>query len=105
MNPLDFLIDISSVEIGDDEKREASKARVDRLITAWKENGAKYSADKSKRWTRREKESRVATPEPATAGNQALKRLFSSTDEDSALRRPGMVSQTLTLANRWVRGL
>ncbi|CAG7851806.1 ABC transporter G family member 6 Short=ABC transporter ABCG.6; Short=AtABCG6; AltName: Full=White-brown complex homolog protein 6; Short=AtWBC6 [Serendipita indica DSM 11827] len=99
VNPLDFLIDISSVEIGEDEKREASKARVERLVTAWKENGAKYSADKSKRWTRREKESRVATPEP-TAANQSLKRFFSSKDGDPALRRPGMVSQTLTLLSR-----
>jgi ABC-type multidrug transport system ATPase subunit len=47
-NPLDFLIDISSVEIGEDEKRDASRARVRRLVQAWKERGAAYVAEPPK---------------------------------------------------------
>ncbi|KAH7106594.1 P-loop containing nucleoside triphosphate hydrolase protein, partial [Auriculariales sp. MPI-PUGE-AT-0066] len=42
-NPLDFMIDVSSVDFRDDDAEAASKARVDKLIIAWKEEDARKS--------------------------------------------------------------
>ena len=39
-NPLDFMIDISSVDYRDDDAEIASKARVDKLLASWKEKDA-----------------------------------------------------------------
>lgn len=36
VNPLDFLVDISSVDFRDEEKEQASRERVDTLVAAWK---------------------------------------------------------------------
>ncbi|GAA6063063.1 hypothetical protein JCM10212_003008 [Sporobolomyces blumeae] len=39
-NPLDFVIDVSSVDNRDDEAEVVSKERVGKLVRAWKERGA-----------------------------------------------------------------
>jgi hypothetical protein len=103
VNPLDFLIDISSVEMGDEEKVEASKARVQRLVNAWKENGASYGAENSVRWSRRvSKDVQSEEKYDLLAASQTLKNFFHISDEDRALRRPGILSQTITLTSRCV---
>ena len=36
-NPMDFMIDLSSVDARDDDREAQSRARVDRLVAAWRE--------------------------------------------------------------------
>ena len=103
-NPLDFLIDISSVEVGEDEKRDASRARVQRLIQAWKERGAIYAAEPPT-----QQDSQVNGQQSETTGEQEqpgtieLKRIHSGHSTDPALRRPGTIAQTRALTGRCVR--
>jgi ATP-binding cassette, subfamily G (WHITE), member 8 (sterolin 2) len=98
VNPLDFLIDVSSVEMGDDEKRDASRARVERLITAWKDDGASYTAETSNRWGGRVSKVELHSQE---IGNGLL-HMFSTKEDERALQRPGLLSQTITLTRRCV---
>lgn len=102
VNPLDFLIDISSVEMGDEAKRDASRAQVERLVKTWKEDGKAYSADKSARWSRRISREPLATPSKdlAAHGTAALRAFFNADEGDAALRRPGLISQTISLTSR-----
>jgi hypothetical protein len=103
VNPLDFLIDISSVEMGDDAKRDASRAQVERLVNAWKDGGKAYSVEKSVRWSRRiSKEVAPAPTKDFAAHGAALKAFFNADEGDSALCRPGLVSQTISLTSRYV---
>lgn len=102
VNPLDFLIDISSIDNGDDEKRELGRARVERLTTAWKNDGAAYSIEKSQRWSRRLLNDLV-NKEKTTEdfADKTLRRFLNPTAAgDPALRRASLLSQTITLTSR-----
>jgi len=101
VNPLDFLIDISSVEIGDDARRDASRARVERLVNEWKQNGRSHSTEKSSGWSRREVE--LALTRNLTAHGTALNAFFSADEGGAALRRLGLISQTVILTSRYVK--
>jgi len=102
-NPLDFLIDISSVEMGDDAKREASRARVERLVDAWAQDGKAYSADNSPKRSRPVSGEVGQTPtKDMTAQCATLKAFFNADEGDVALQRPGLISQTIALTSRYV---
>ncbi|KAG8836185.1 hypothetical protein FRC17_009528 [Serendipita sp. 399] len=100
VNPLDFLIDISSVEVGDESKIDASKARVERLINTWREDGDAYSMEKGIRWSRRISKEIGKAVDVQTSTNSTLKAFFMAREGDSSLRRPGVFVQTLTLTSR-----
>lgn len=100
---MDFLIDISSVDpgdAGDDQKREASLARVGRLVNAWKTDGDAYSIEKSQRWSRRLLNEPASKEKGEDFADKALKKFLNSTTDDAALRRPGLIKQTITLTSR-----
>jgi hypothetical protein len=84
--------------MGDDEKRDASRARVERLVTAWKDDGASYSTEASNRWSRRVSK-HIVELHSQEIGNGLL-HMFSMTEAERALQRPGFLSQTITLTNR-----
>lgn len=100
-NPLDFLIDISSIQIGEDEKRGPSRTRVHRLVQAWKERGAIHTAEPLK-------EQEVQVNAEKTGEEQErpeaieVKRVNSGHGTDPALRRPGLIVQTRALTGRHV---
>lgn len=103
-NPLDFLIDISSVEIGEDEKRDASRARVQRLVQAWKDRGAAYVAEPLKEQTEQinGQQSEEAGEEQEQPKKIEINRIYSGHSTDPALRRPGLITQTGALTGRCV---
>lgn len=89
--------------MGDDAKRDGSRARVERLVNAWKEGGKAYGADKSVRWSRRvNREVEAASTMDLAAHGAALKAFFNADEGHSALRRPGLISQTISLTSRFV---
>ncbi|KAG8839536.1 hypothetical protein FRC18_010315 [Serendipita sp. 400] len=100
VNPLDFLIDISSMEVGDESKRDASKSRVERLVNAWRDDGEGYSTEKNIRWSRRISKDIQKGPSEQATHNTTLKLLFMAQEGDPSLRRPGIISQTSTLTSR-----
>ncbi|ORX36262.1 P-loop containing nucleoside triphosphate hydrolase protein [Kockovaella imperatae] len=89
-NPLDFLIDISSVDNRDPEKEEISLARVRILISAWKErpNGDPLQLEKRS----------ISSDETENRPTNELERFASIQSEDS--RRAGFFRQTAVLTSR-----
>jgi len=101
-NPLDFLIDISSVEIGEDEKLDASRARVQRLVRAWKERGAAYAAEPSMEQDVNGRQLEKTGPEQGQPETIELESVYSGHGIVPALRRPGLIAQTRVLTRRYV---
>jgi ABC-type multidrug transport system ATPase subunit len=101
-NPLDFLIDISSVEISEDEKRDASRAKVQRLVQAWKERAA-YAAKPKEQDVQVDRQQSETTGEQELPETTKLRRVYSGHGTGPELRRPGIIPQTSTLTGRCVR--
>ena len=100
-NPLDFLIDISNIEIGD-EKRDASRARVQRLVQAWKDRGTAYAAEPLKAQTVQVNAKQAENVGEEQAETIELKRIYSGHSTDHGLRRAGLIAQTRALTSRCV---
>ncbi|KAJ7630449.1 P-loop containing nucleoside triphosphate hydrolase protein [Roridomyces roridus] len=90
-NPLDYLIDISSVDNRDEEREAESRARVDALVQAWKD---------------RKPAEEIALPPFAHAIVHSISRDsqkagdLSADDSSGEISRPGLISQTRILLHR-----
>lgn len=94
MNPLDFLIDVSSVDNRDVEAEEASKERVNRLVKAWKDS---EDSGREKQFSvGEEREGR--RPKVVISKESSLQGLAELETRDP--RRPGLLKQTAVLLRR-----
>lgn len=98
-NPLDFLIDISSVDTRDEDEERESRERVERLIQCWKEKentaGAKVDLEPEKagKWTRpNDLEASASTPPSAASSS-------------SESKRPNVFQQTIVLVPRATKNM
>ncbi|KAG8761944.1 hypothetical protein FRC11_012005 [Ceratobasidium sp. 423] len=107
VNPLDWLIDICSV----DPRDQGSTQRVARLVQGWKDSG-KTIADEH----RPSRQSRVisdAVQRVPSIQPQEQDLLYASLDQDEgqpgsqlqALKRPGWIRQTVVLTSRATKGV
>jgi ABC-type multidrug transport system ATPase subunit len=97
VNPLDFLIDVSSVDNRDVDAEEASRERVDRLVKAWKESEEsgrekQFMAVEGGGWERRRERAAVLAMDTSHQGLDEL--------ETRDPRRPGLMRQTAVLLRR-----
>ena len=90
VNPLDFLVDITSVDVRDPAREDESKERVGTLVAAWKARSLT------------EKELANSTPLTRSAGRASHDDGAPLPDEDPAYdaRRPGVFVQTAILLKR-----
>ncbi|WVF67064.1 hypothetical protein IAT40_001808 [Kwoniella sp. CBS 6097] len=100
VNPLDFLIDVSSVDNRTPEAEERSLERVQVLVNAWNTRSPSHWADNLSK--RSIESSRISSSSPAPAneanapqGNEASS-VFDAKDE----KRPGLWKQTVVLTAR-----
>lgn len=93
-NPLDFLIDVSSIDTRDDDNERESRERVARLVQCWKE---KESLDSEKAAF-----SSPALSDTVASGNSEFaKDVLSSTSD----KRPNVLQQTCILIPRAARNV
>ena len=89
LNVLDWMIDVSTVDLRTTEAEEESRARVRRLVEAWRNTDG----------SRREKAAEETTAEHAKAEEPTAPALLWN---DGGSKRPGMLGQTRILTHRCV---
>ncbi|KAG8742394.1 hypothetical protein FRC10_001576 [Ceratobasidium sp. 414] len=98
VNPLDWLIDVCSV----DPKDDGSARRVERLVQGWKDHGSDLANERAPKMV---KQPQIARTISAPRQDEMLLYAGSVQDEGEQevakrLKRPGMWRQTVVLTNR-----
>ncbi|KAJ1301061.1 hypothetical protein OPQ81_003479 [Rhizoctonia solani] len=107
VNPLDWLIDICSV----DPRDQGSTQRVERLVQGWKDGGKPIADERGP-----SRESRIVSDmvqRVPSVQPQEQDLLYANVDQDEdqpgsqaqALKRPGWVRQTVVLTSRATKGV
>ncbi|QRV93619.1 ABC transporter [Ceratobasidium sp. AG-Ba] len=101
VNPLDWLIDICSI----DPRDEGSARRVERLVKGWKENGSNIADERAPKTVQQPTIARTAS---APKDDEML--LYAKDEEEEGevakkLKRPGMWRQTVVLTKRSMKGV
>lgn len=92
VNPLDFLIDISSLDIIEEDKREVTQARVERLLLAWKTGGIEF--------TKAPLPQASKTPVDEVFPLDIQEKISSGSSTKHPLQPPGFLAQTFILTSR-----
>lgn len=95
VNPLDFLIDISSLDIIEEDKKEAVQAQVERILLAWKTDGHEFTKISPSQALVAPVDNSEVQDKVVQGG---LKSLFSK--EINPLQGPGFWAQTRILTSR-----
>ncbi|KAG9101294.1 hypothetical protein FRC06_003213 [Ceratobasidium sp. 370] len=103
VNPLDWLIDVCSV----DPKDEGSARRVERLVQGWKDHGSNIAGERAPKMV---KQPDIVRTVSAPRQDEMLLYAGSMRDEEEGevakrLKRPGMWRQTIVLTNRSIKGV
>ncbi|BGP02838.1 ATP-binding cassette transporter snq2 [Rhodotorula toruloides] len=101
-NPLDFVIDLSSVDNRTDEAEESSKERVGALISAWRRKEA--STDSSPRPRSPRPQAKLASP-GRDVEKAERSRDDGAEDAQQELKRANLVKQTALLTRRGLRNV
>ncbi|QRW07787.1 ABC transporter [Ceratobasidium sp. AG-Ba] len=100
VNPLDWLIDICSI----DPRDEGSARRVERLVKGWKENGSNSADERAPKTIQQPTIARTAS---APKDDEML--LYAKDEQEGEiakkLKRPGMWRQTVVLTKRSMKGV
>ncbi|KAG8687621.1 hypothetical protein FRC08_011882, partial [Ceratobasidium sp. 394] len=103
VNPLDWLIDVCSI----DPKDDGSARRVERLVRGWKEHGSDIANERAPKAAEQPEIVRTLS---APGQDEMLLYAGSTQDEGEGevakrLKRPGMWRQTVVLTHRSIKGV
>ncbi|KZV81463.1 P-loop containing nucleoside triphosphate hydrolase protein [Exidia glandulosa HHB12029] len=96
-NPLDFMIDLSSIDARDDEREAISRARVDRLVAAWKAKSSEAQSPVAVKFTEKAEESgatQMAGKRPNAVKQFSI--LFPRSVKNAVRAYPELVGHLLT---------
>jgi ABC-type multidrug transport system ATPase subunit len=104
-NVLDWMIDISSVDVRTPEKEEASRNQVLRLIEAWRTQGSSWGHESTLSKTPPVLKDHEKDVVNGISVQDAKSIMSVEKDADlSTTRRPGMFTQSIILLHRYVNG-
>jgi hypothetical protein len=97
-NPLDFLIDVSSIDTRDADAEEESRKRLGTLVQAWQRNSSSDNEKPAPAITASRHNDNVDGDTPANRSGDLVQKTMSG-------KRPGVLAQTIILLPRSLKNM